>query len=73
MKLTPDALYKILIEHIGNLNWWPIDKNYHKKNWSDSRFEIIVGAILTQNTSWNNAEKSLIALKNNNILDIKGI
>ena len=67
MKLTPDTLYKTLIKHIGNLDWWPIDMDYHKKNRSDSRFEIIVGAILTQNTSWSNVEKALSNLKLKNI------
>ena len=73
MKLTPDTLYKTLIKHIGNLDWWPIDMDYHKKNRSDSRFEIIVGAILTQNTSWSNVEKALSNLKLKNILDVKNI
>jgi endonuclease-3 related protein len=71
MKLTPHTLYKILLERFGNLNWWPIDRNYHEKNGSDPRFEIIVGAILTQNTAWSNVEKALANLKSKNMLDIK--
>ena len=71
MKLTLDTLYKLLLERFGNLNWWPIDKNYHEKNGSDLRFEIIVGALLTQNTAWSNVEKALANLKSKNMLDLK--
>jgi len=73
MKLTPYTLYKILLENFGSQNWWPIDKNYHEKHGSDPRFEIMVGAILTQNTAWSNVEKTLISLKSKNTLDIKKI
>ncbi len=37
----------------GHLNWWP----------GDSAFEICVGAILTQNTSWRNVEHAIANLK----------
>ncbi|MCK5635860.1 MAG: endonuclease, partial [Thermoplasmatales archaeon] len=57
----------------GNLNWWPMDKGYHEKNGSDPRYEIIVGAILTQNTAWSNVEKALTNLKSQNKLDINNI
>lgn len=73
MKLTPYTLYKILLENFGSQKWWPMDKNYHEKHGSDPRFEIIVGAILTQNTAWSNVEKALISLKSKDILDIKKI
>jgi len=73
MKLNPSSIYKILLEEFGNLNWWPMDKEYHEKNGTDPRFEVIVGAILTQNTAWPNVEKALINLKSEKILDIKNI
>ena len=63
MDLTPTILYDILSKNLGSQNWWPIDKDYHKKNNSDSRFEVIIGAILTQNTAWSNVEKALTNLK----------
>jgi len=71
MKLTPYSLYKTLLERFGTLDWWPMDTSYHEKNGSDPRFEIIVGAILTQNTAWSNVEKALANLKSKNMLDIK--
>jgi endonuclease-3 related protein len=73
MKINPNILYKILIKKFGNQNWWPINRNYHLKNKSDPRFEIIIGTILTQNTAWLNVEKSLLLLKKANILDLKKI
>ena len=71
MKITPQKLYIKLYKEFGNLNWWPTDKQYHKKTGSDPRCEIIVGALLTQNTNWPNVEKALNNLKSENMLDIK--
>jgi endonuclease-3 related protein len=47
--LSPTALYKTLNAHYGDLNWWP----------GGSPFEIIVGAVLTQNCAWHNVEKAI--------------
>jgi len=52
-------LYNSLYNSIGPRHWWP----------ADSPFEVIVGAILTQNTSWKNVEKALHALKEKDLLD----
>ena len=73
MPTKPNELYNILFNKFGPQNWWPIDKKHHINNKSDPRFEIIIGAILTQNTSWLNVEKALENLKNNIILDIDNI
>ena len=53
-------------------------KGYHPKDYNfpkndAQRFEIIVGAILTQNTSWVQVEKALLNLKKKSILSYKGI
>ena len=45
-------LYSILRHHYGPQDWWP----------GGSRFEVMVGAILTQNTAWRNVEKALARL-----------
>ena len=73
MKTTPSKIYEILYEHYGTSNWWPMDLNYHRRNNTDPRAEIIIGAILTQNTSWSNVEKALENLKNRNMLDLAKI
>lgn len=46
-------IYNILYKIYGPRNWWP----------ADSPFEVIVGAILTQNTSWENVKKTIANLK----------
>ena len=73
MNITPKKLYGKLSNKFGDLKWWPVDKKYHEKTGSDPRCEIIVGAILTQNTNWPNVEKALENLKSERMLDIKKI
>lgn len=73
MTISPKILYDLLFEKFGYQHWWPIDKIYHQKQKSDFRFEIMVGAILTQNTAWGNVEKALNNLKKNKKLTIKAI
>ena len=67
MGIAPKDLYECLFDVFGPQHWWPIDKTYHQKHHSDPRFEIIIGAILTQNTSWTNVEKALENLKKQHI------
>jgi len=73
MVVIPEKLYENLLNHFGKQEWWPVDYQYHKKNRSDPRFEIMIGAILTQNTAWDNVEKALTNLKTNKILTINRI
>ena len=73
MRLTPKTIYKKLSKELGKQNWWPMDNEYHKNNHTDPRFEVIVGAILTQNTAWSNVEKAIDTLKKYRILDIDNI
>lgn len=73
MLVDPQKLYTVLLNHFGNQDWWPFDKEYHKINGSDPRFEIMMGAILTQNTAWANVEKAIINLKKNKSLTVRKI
>ena len=57
------AVYRRLYEAYGPQDWWP----------GDSPFEIVVGAILTQATSWNNVEKAINNLKRAGILSPSGL
>lgn len=56
-------LYELLLEFYGPQKWWPVDLQYHKLKGTDQRDEVIIGAVLTQNTSWKNVERSLENLK----------
>lgn len=58
-------IYNILFENYGKQNWWPCISN--------KKFEVIVGTILTQNTSWTNVERAIKNLNDNNLLDAKKI
>ena len=61
--MQPIVLYNELLDHFGPQHWWP----------GDSRFEVIVGAILTQQASWTNVEVAIANLKNANMLDARKI
>jgi endonuclease-3 related protein len=56
-------LYQLLLDFYGYQGWWPVDEGYHASRGTDPRDEIIIGAVLTQNTSWRNVEKALENLK----------
>ena len=47
------VIYKALFDRYGPQHWWP----------GESVFEVLVGAILTQNTAWSNVEKAIHRLK----------
>jgi endonuclease-3 related protein len=51
-------LYQLLLDRFGPQHWWP----------GETQFEIITGAILTQNTSWANVEKAIANLKSAGLL-----
>ena len=68
--MNPEQLFHLLSSYFGRLPWWPVDQKYHNKHGSDSRFEVMVGAILTQNTAWTNVEKALQQLKHHKLLTI---
>lgn len=51
MKNSIHKFFDTLFEHYGPQHWWPCQ--------SGERWEIITGAILTQNTAWTNVEKAI--------------
>lgn len=53
MQLTIRQLYDTMYETMGPQGWWP----------ADSKWEIILGAILVQNTNWRNVVPALTQLK----------
>jgi endo-1,4-beta-xylanase len=55
--------YRTLFAAWGEQHWWP----------AQSRLEMIVGAYLTQNTSWTNVEKALGNLRRARLLTVHGI
>lgn len=71
MNVTPAELYNQLYDAFGPQHWWPMDQSHHEQNNTDSRFEVMIGAILTQNTAWTNVEKAIKQLKEHNLLSIQ--
>lgn len=67
MPSTPEQkitdIYSTLARVWGRQHWWP----------AQSRFEVIVGAYLTQNTSWNNVEIAMRNLRLARVLSVEGI
>lgn len=51
-------IYRALYGKFGPQDWWP----------ADSPFEVMVGAVLTQNTAWTNVEKAIANLKREGLL-----
>jgi len=56
-------IYELLLKSYGPRRWWP----------ADTPFEVAVGAILTQSTSWANVEKAIQNLKTEGVLSLDGL
>jgi endonuclease-3 related protein len=52
-------VYKCLFDAFGPQDWWP----------GETPFEVIVGALLTQNTNWKNVERAIANLREADLLD----
>lgn len=59
MQLNVMEVYRRLYKHFGPQHWWPTFNKISSFRFHDPRFEICIGAILTQNTAWTNVEKAL--------------
>jgi len=74
-------IYEKLLNHFGEQKWWPVTNQdsvkptYEKRDRLTERqkFEICVGAILTQNTNWKNVEIAIENLNKENLIDIRKI
>ncbi|MFC1764507.1 endonuclease III domain-containing protein [Planctomycetota bacterium] len=60
---TVETIFQTLLAHFGPQHWWP----------GDSPFEVMVGAVLTQNTNWSNVEKALQRLKDADVLSAQAL
>lgn len=58
-----DKIYSRMLEHFGPQHWWP----------GETPFEVMVGAILTQNTNWQNVEKAIANLKGAGVLSLPAL
>lgn len=58
-----ENFYQILYQRFGPQHWWP----------AKTPFEVIVGAILTQNTNWLNVEKAIVHLRKHSLLSPRNL
>lgn len=56
-------IYERLYDFYGPQDWWP----------GETSFEVLVGAVLTQNTNWANVTKAIANLKKTGILNFNGL
>jgi endonuclease III related protein len=56
-------MFNLMLKSFGPQHWWP----------GETELEMMVGAILTQNTSWKNVEKAIKNLKARGMLDIESL
>jgi endonuclease-3 related protein len=54
------SIFNTLLQSFGKRHWWP----------GETALEVIIGAILTQNTSWKNVEKAIANLKHHDVMDV---
>lgn len=57
--MTLSEVYRRLLDTFGPQHWWP----------GETPFEVMVGAVLTQNTSWRNVERAIQNLREADILE----
>jgi len=60
MEISPLKIYQKLLKHFGKQKWWP----------ATTKFEVIIGTILTQRTNWKNVDKAIQRLKEAKKLNI---
>lgn len=81
---TPPQLCELLFQAYGPRGWWPVADEPQGEPYHDikglrgrppllvqaQQWEVMVGAILTQNTAWTNVELALAELRKNGILSL---
>lgn len=61
--IRPAAMYARLLAAYGPQHWWP----------GQTAFEVIVGAVLTQNTAWANVERAIANLRAEGLLELDSL
>lgn len=56
-------VFDLLFSHWGQQHWWP----------AESQLEMMLGAVLTQNTAWTNVEKAIENLRTHNALSLNAL
>ena len=54
-------MFNLLLDHFGPQHWWP----------AETELEVMIGAVLTQNTNWKNVEMAIQSLKNRGLISLE--
>ena len=57
------GMFDLMLAHFGHQYWWP----------AESDLEVMVGAVLTQNTNWKNVEKAIDNLRKKGLLTMNAL
>ncbi|MHC4562926.1 MAG: endonuclease III domain-containing protein [Planctomycetota bacterium] len=63
-------MYEAMLAHFGPQRWWPSRAGAES---AEGKLEICVGAVLTQNTNWNNVERAIDNLREADCLSVAAI
>jgi endonuclease III related protein len=63
MNATLNEVYRRLFDAFGPQQWWP----------GETPFEVMVGAVLTQNTNWQNVERAIANLRRADLLEPRAL
>ncbi|MEN8257277.1 MAG: endonuclease III domain-containing protein [Thermodesulfobacteriota bacterium] len=58
-----ETIYQHLYKFFGPQHWWP----------GDTPFEVLVGAVLTQNTNWGNVSRAINNLRQSDVLSLEAL
>jgi endonuclease-3 related protein len=83
-KHTVRLMNQVLLKHLGPQGWWPTTPEGSRRPLyrpgqegrplsEREMLEIIAGSILTQNTSWHNAEKAIMQLIDQDLLNLDAL
>lgn len=63
MSVSLKDVYERLLAAYGPQHWWP----------AQTPFEVLIGAVLVQNTAWRNVEKAIENLRRNDLLEPRAL
>lgn len=63
MQISLSHIYDRLLSCYGPQHWWP----------GETPFEIVVGAVLTQNTAWDNVRRAILNLQRAGLLTLEAL
>lgn len=70
-RLTLDGMFETLKNALGPQGWWPVSRDAATP--AQARLEIVLGAVLTQNTAWENVRRALAALYRARLVDLAAL